>query len=184
MLFKWDMEGLSSLEKLKREIPIQVRSVLRQAGNIFVEELSKATSRFRRSKGKWSDGSTKALSTSFRLRSVSNDTLSITSNVPYAWTQEAGDGGKVVAKEKQRMVIPLIGYTAQSIASLRDAKKTFIKKSEGASVIFMRVGRGSRAIGIFKKSVNIPAKHYVGKAEIKATPRIIELFKKSIREMK
>lgn len=171
---------MRTLERLGKELPIQKRKLLREAGNIFVEELSNATSRFTRSKGRWdknSWGPSERLKDSFKLRSVQWDILQITSSSLYWDIQESGDLGRVKPDTKKAMLVPFTGVSREYIATAHAAGRTFIRKD----VILERVGkRNLIPLGKFFQSIKIKPKRYVGKAEIKATPRIEKLFREAI----
>lgn len=177
---KFDISGMRALERMKEAIPKRAREVLRKAGNILVEELSKATSRFTRSKGRWDKSSRypERLKDSFKLRSTQWDTLQITSSSLYWDIQESGDLGRVVPNTKKAMLVPFTGVSREYIDTAREAGRTFITKKE---VIVERVGKKDLIpLGKFLHTVNIRPKRYVKKAEIKATPRIEKLFKEAM----
>jgi hypothetical protein len=177
---KFDISGMRALERMREAIPKRAREVLKQAGNIFVEELSKATSRFTRSAGRWDKSSvhSEKLMDSFKLRSTQWDTLQITSSSLYWDIQESGDLGRVVPNTKKAMLVPFTGVSREYIDTAHAAGRTFITKKE---VIVEREGKKNLiALGKFMHRINIKPKRYVMKAEIKATPRIEKLFREAI----
>ncbi len=180
MIFKFDIFGLKSIEGLKIELPKRTRLALREAGGIFVEELNKATSRFSRSKNKWLKHDPYKLSGSFRLRSVSDGVLQVTSTVPYARVQdESIGGGDTTITSSNPMLIPFANTSMAKLRSLRAAKKSFFRNN----ILFEKVGKGLRGIAYISNSVTIPAKHYVEKSEIRATPRIQKMLEEMYKDM-
>ncbi len=175
MIFKFDILGLKSIEGLKIELPKRTRLALREAGGIFVEELNKATSRFSRSKNKWLKHDPYKLSGSCRLRRVSDGVLQVTSTVPYAIKQD--EGGDITSSNP--MLIPFANTSMAKLRSLRATKKSFFRNN----ILFEKVGKGLRGIAYISNSVTIPAKNYVSKAEIRATPRIQKMLEEMYRDM-
>jgi len=186
-LIKFDIDDFvkvrNALEKMKREIPKRARQILRKAGKYYIEELDKATSRFSRSAGKWENTSGFKLSGSFMLRSVSLDVLQITSQVPYARVQDMGRSKSYISKP---MLVPIQGISRAEISALgEEPGRIFWKKTKKNKILLVeRIDKKQlRPLAKYTTSIKIPAKHYVEKAQVRVTPRILELFKEGYKDL-
>jgi hypothetical protein len=171
MLFSMNIDW-SAIKDLGVRINKRTNVALEKAGEIVKEELNKATSRFRRSEiVGWDKHASEPLSGSFSLSRTGTRSFQITSSALYAKKQD--EGGRIEMKPGgKRLLIPLPGITMKQVKELAEQKKTFAKRD----TIFRRWGRGARAIAVTRKFVKIKSKHYVAKAEVRATPRIDAMF--------
>jgi hypothetical protein len=180
MQFKFDLEKktLKELEDMIVAIPKRARAVLREAGQLYIEELNNAVGRLTRAKrhGFVKRNDPRTLRGSFSLRSVSQNTLQVTTPIP--WASIIDEGGVIT---HPRMTIPFSGVTISNdeLAALRSSGQTFAKKG----VIFLKSGRSGKTITpIFRLKGRVPitATYYSTKAELKATPKIMKLFSDAV----
>ena len=134
------------------------------------------------------------LKDSFRYK-VEGDWLQVWSLSPYARIQDVGD--TITPTIKQALLIPRKGWSKAKIANLWANKKTvvlpsstrgidvIIKKYRGARLVPMQ-GRKDwgQVIGWLADEVTIKGKNYSRYAQMAATPRINEMLKEVLEEIK
>ena len=184
MLFRYELTNWKTLDRLKTAIPKKARTVLKEAGHIFIEKVDKQVGRLTRSKRKgFRKRDRRSLRGSFKLRSVSDDTLQITSAIPWARIHDVGD--TIRPTKAKNLCIPIPGtgehITKGELDNLIKTKATFLSRSGRA--IMLKTGR-KEAIPIFAlvKEVDIDARNYIAKARAAASPRIRKLFMDAYKE--
>lgn len=101
------------------------------------------------------------------------------SNAPYARIHE--EGGVITPRTKQALTVPFPGPNYGSAKALRQEGRTIVIDD----IIYLKQHKGrdrGRLIPIFalRRSVVVPARHYITEGINRATPRIKELFTEGV----